>query len=48
MFKTNGCLQDSDNKGKIIKLQGDQRENVSQFLAQFDICKKEEIIVHGF
>jgi len=34
--------------GKVIQLQGDQRKNVSTFLVQAGIVKKENIKIHGF
>ncbi len=33
---------------QIIQLQGDQRKNVSTFLASNKIAKKEQIKIHGF
>ena len=34
--------------GQVIQLQGDQRKNVSNFLVQAGIVKKEHIKIHGF
>ncbi|KAE9468045.1 hypothetical protein C3L33_00032, partial [Rhododendron williamsianum] len=34
--------------GKVIQLQGDQRKNVSNFLVQAGIAKKDQIKIHGF
>ncbi|KAH7844545.1 hypothetical protein Vadar_029184 [Vaccinium darrowii] len=34
--------------GQVIQLQGDQRKNVSTFLVQACIVKKENIKIHGF
>ncbi|KAL0363254.1 UNVERIFIED_CONTAM: Tyrosyl-DNA phosphodiesterase 1 [Sesamum calycinum] len=34
--------------GQVIQLQGDQRKNVSTFLVQAGIVKKEHIKIHGF
>ncbi|CAI9755004.1 unnamed protein product [Fraxinus pennsylvanica] len=34
--------------GQVIQLQGDQRKNVSSFLVQAGIVKKEHIKIHGF
>uniref|UniRef100_A0A453BD89 SUI1 domain-containing protein n=1 Tax=Aegilops tauschii subsp. strangulata TaxID=200361 RepID=A0A453BD89_AEGTS len=33
---------------QVIQLQGDQRKNVSNFLVQAGIVKKEHIKIHGF
>ncbi|KAM3320476.1 protein translation factor SUI1 2-like [Capsicum chacoense] len=34
--------------GKVIQLQGDQRKNVSRFLSNAGIVKKDQIKIHGF
>ncbi|XVE99210.1 hypothetical protein REPUB_Repub03eG0177600 [Reevesia pubescens] len=34
--------------GQVIQLQGDQRKNVSTFIIQAGIAKKEHIKIHGF
>ncbi|KAI3675574.1 hypothetical protein L1987_85164 [Smallanthus sonchifolius] len=34
--------------GQVIQLQGDQRRNVSSFLTQAGIVKKDYIKIHGF
>ena len=44
VFSCGGTIVDS----KIIKLQGDQRDNVRQFLTNENIVNSENIIVHGF
>jgi translation initiation factor SUI1 len=33
---------------QVIQLQGDQRKNVSQFLVQAGVVKKDLIKIHGF
>jgi hypothetical protein len=33
---------------QVIQLQGDQRRNVSTFLVQQGLVKKEKIKIHGF
>ncbi|XP_055961246.1 protein translation factor SUI1 homolog isoform X1 [Mercurialis annua] len=39
---TNCCIN------QVIQLQGDQRKNVSTFLIQAGVVKKEHIKIHGF
>lgn len=47
-FCCNGNVVQDKELGKIIQLQGDQRKNVSQFLVQAGILKKDQIKIHGF
>ncbi|KAL6573881.1 hypothetical protein OROHE_001423 [Orobanche hederae] len=47
-FCCNGTVVDDPELGKVIQLQGDQRKNVSDFLVQNQVVKKEQIKIHGF
>ncbi|KAH7432028.1 hypothetical protein KP509_07G005000 [Ceratopteris richardii] len=47
-FCCNGTVVQDPELGQVIQLQGDQRKNVSQFLVQAGIVKKENIKIHGF
>ncbi|XP_060197947.1 protein translation factor SUI1 homolog 2-like [Lycium barbarum] len=47
-FCCNGNVVQDKELGKVIQLQGDQRKNVTQFLLNADIVKKEQIKIHGF
>ncbi|GMP52460.1 hypothetical protein CsSME_00018260 [Camellia sinensis var. sinensis] len=47
-FCCNGNVVQDKELGKVIQLQGDQRKNVSNFLVQAGIVKKEQIKLHGF
>ncbi|CDP20340.1 unnamed protein product [Coffea canephora] len=47
-FCCNGTVVQDPELGKVIQLQGDQRKNVSAFLVQAGIVKKENIKIHGF
>ncbi|KAM6580646.1 hypothetical protein CsatA_004420 [Cannabis sativa] len=47
-FCCNGNVVQDKELGKIIQLQGDQRKNVSQFLVQASLVKKDRIKIHGF
>ncbi|CAI9772877.1 unnamed protein product [Fraxinus pennsylvanica] len=47
-FCCNGTVVQDPELGKVIQLQGDQRKNVSSFLIQAGIVKKENIKIHGF
>ena len=47
-FCTNGHIKDHPERGKIIQVQGDQRENIRQFLIQEGIATDDNIKVHGY
>eukprot|EP01092_Planopodium_desertum_P010007 TRINITY_DN4400_c0_g1_i1.p1 TRINITY_DN4400_c0_g1~~TRINITY_DN4400_c0_g1_i1.p1 ORF type:complete len:126 (+),score=22.22 TRINITY_DN4400_c0_g1_i1:44-379(+) len=47
-FACNGTLLHDEEMGEIIQLQGDQRQNVFEFLIEEEICKKSGIKIHGF
>ncbi|KAL6139962.1 hypothetical protein ACLB2K_058263 [Fragaria x ananassa] len=47
-FCCNGTVVQDPEQGQVIQLQGDQRKNVSAFLVQAGIVKKENIKIHGF
>ena len=47
-FACNGCIVNHPELGEIIQLQGDQRENVKNFLIYANIATDEIIKVHGF
>ncbi|KAJ8532599.1 hypothetical protein K7X08_012522 [Anisodus acutangulus] len=47
-FCCNGTVVQDPELGQVIQLQGDQRKNVSTFLIQAGIIKKEHIKIHGF
>nr|AAM93956.1 protein translation factor [Griffithsia japonica] len=46
-FCCNGCVVDNKELGKVVQLQGDQREKVKNFLAEEEIASKRMIKVHG-
>ncbi|KAG5545516.1 hypothetical protein RHGRI_017870 [Rhododendron griersonianum] len=47
-FCCNGTVVQDPELGQVIQLQGDQRKNVSTFLVQAGIVKKENVKIHGF
>ncbi|KAB2603184.1 translation factor SUI1 2-like [Pyrus ussuriensis x Pyrus communis] len=47
-FCCNGNVIEDKKLGKIIQLQGDQRNKVLQFLVDANIADKEQIKIHGF
>ena len=47
-FCCNGTVVQDPELGQVIQLQGDQRKNVSSFLTQAGIVKKDHIKIHGF
>lgn len=46
-FSTNGTILKDPTMGKVLLLQGDQRDNVQLFLTKTHICEKDLIKVHG-
>lgn len=34
--------------GEVLQLQGDQRENICQFLTKMGLVKQDQLKVHGF
>lgn len=49
-FSCNGNITDKEDGSEVIQLQGDQRENIKQWLIEQEIILKNEvdrIIVHG-
>lgn len=47
-FACNGTIVQDEDLGEVIQLQGDHRTKVSQLLVEEQICKKEDIQIHGF
>lgn len=50
-FSCNGNVTSKEDGGDVIQLQGDQRENIKQWLLDMEIILKNEvdrIVVHGF
>eukprot|EP00178_Gracilaria_changii_P007770 TRINITY_DN2428_c0_g1_i1.p1 TRINITY_DN2428_c0_g1~~TRINITY_DN2428_c0_g1_i1.p1 ORF type:complete len:127 (-),score=24.81 TRINITY_DN2428_c0_g1_i1:102-482(-) len=47
-FSCNGTIIDDEDKGKILQLQGDQRQVVAQFLTGEGIVNKDHIKIHGY
>ena len=43
----NGTVIEDEEQGKVLQLQGDQRKNVSLFLLTNQLCKKDQITIHG-
>lgn len=53
MFSTNGTVlkpKNDPNKrlAEVIQLQGDFRHDAANFLLKYNICDKEEVVIHGF
>lgn len=46
-FKCNGAIIEDPELGNIIQLQGDQRQNVRDFLIDEEINEKDAIVIHG-
>lgn len=47
-FACNGTVVEHPEYGEVIQLQGDQRNNVCQFLTKIGIVKDEQLKLHGF
>ena len=51
LFNCNGNVIDDEDRGEVIQLQGDQRDNVRTFLLEQTVLEsheKDRIVVHGF
>ena len=48
IFNCNGSIIKTDNNIDIIQLQGDQRENMKNFLIKENIIAEDFIKIHGF
>ncbi|XP_045106773.1 eukaryotic translation initiation factor eIF1 [Portunus trituberculatus] len=47
-FACNGTVVEHPEYGEVLQLQGDQRENICQFLTKVGLVKADQIKVHGF
>lgn len=47
-FACNGTVIDHPEYGEVLQLQGDQRENICQFLTKTGLAKSDQLKVHGF
>jgi translation initiation factor 1 len=47
-FCSNGKIVSAEKSEKILKLSGDQRNNVGDFLTDQKLARKEQIKIHGF
>jgi len=46
LFSANGSISTEDDK-TVIMMQGDQRENIKQWLIENSIITEENIVIHG-
>lgn len=47
-FACNGTVVNDPQYGEVIQFQGDQRNNIADFLKKVGIASGEQIKVHGF
>lgn len=47
-FACNGCIINHPEFGEIIQLQGDQRDNIKEYLINSNMANDDLIKVHGF
>jgi len=47
-FACNGTVIEHPEYGEVLQLQGDQRENICQFLTKTGLVKQDQLKVHGF
>lgn len=47
-FACNGTVVDHPEYGEVIQFQGDQRNNICEFLTTNAIAKPSQLKVHGF
>jgi translation initiation factor 1 len=51
LFNCNGNVVNNEDKGDVIQLQGDQRDNVRAFLLEQTVIEpheKDRLVIHGF
>ena len=46
-YHCTGSIENSEEFGEVIKLTGDQKVNVCNFLIKEEICTNEDIIIKG-
>ncbi len=46
-YNCNGTVIKSEEYGEVLKMSGDQRQNVKNFLINNEILSKDNIITHG-
>ena len=46
-FACNGCIEDDPIYGKVIKFQGNQKDNMKKFLSIVGIVPESHIKIHG-
>lgn len=47
-FCCNGTVVQHSEYGEVIQFQGDQRNNICQFLTKVGIAKQDQLKIHGF
>ncbi|KAH8392179.1 hypothetical protein KR215_002526 [Drosophila sulfurigaster] len=47
-FACNGTVIEHPEYGEVLQLQGDQRENICQWLTKAGLAKADRLKVHGF
>jgi len=47
-FACNGTIVEHPEYGEVIQFQGDQRNNICQFLTKIGIAKQDQLKIHGF
>ncbi|XP_068145158.1 eukaryotic translation initiation factor eIF1-like [Drosophila tropicalis] len=47
-FACNGTIIEHPEHGEVIQLQGDQRENICQWLTKAGLARADRLKVHGF
>ena len=47
-FACNGTVVEHPEYGEVIQFQGDQRNNICQFLTKVGIAKQDQLKIHGF
>ncbi|XP_034654877.1 eukaryotic translation initiation factor eIF1-like [Drosophila subobscura] len=47
-FACNGTVIEHPEYGEVLQLQGDQRENICQWLTKVGLAKPDQLKVHGF
>jgi|EP00341_Mesodinium_pulex_P002227 translation initiation factor 1 len=46
-FQCNGTVHNDEESGEIVQLSGDQRTNIREFFVDQEICREDQIVIHG-
>lgn len=47
-YNCNGTVVEHQEYGEVLQFQGDQRNNIQDFLVRVGLCDKSQLKIHGF